>query len=70
MTNVPDNIRSIWTDLYKFYDIHYLMNDTADDWTVFWDDAEKIYHRYDGYPLLVKIITAIAEEFETRLKKR
>ena len=69
MTNVPDENRELWTDLYKFYDIHYLMGNTAEDWSTFWDDAEQIYKRHDGKPLLIKFITAIAEDFESRLKK-
>ena len=33
MTNVPTDLREVWTDLYKLFDKHFLMNlDDQDDW--------------------------------------
>ena len=46
MTNVPGNIREMWTDLYKLFDKHYLLQNTAEEWQAFWDDAEILYEKY------------------------
>ena len=69
MTNVPNNMREMWTDLYILYDSHYNMKNTEEDWNNFWTEATKLYLKYNGNLMLVKFVDAIAEEYGTRMKR-
>ena len=69
MTNVPSGIREMWTDIYVLFDTHYNMKNTEADWNDFWSEAERLYIKHDGHPMLVKFIDAIAEEYGSRMKR-
>lgn len=43
MTNVPDNIRALWKDIYVLFDTHWNMDNTAKAWEEFWEKAKEIY---------------------------
>lgn len=43
MTNVPEPVRAIWTDLYKLFDKYYRMDGSEEAWIAFWTDAQKVW---------------------------
>lgn len=62
MTNVPPEIREIWTDLYKLFDIHYKMDiNSADDWGKFWNDGKAIWEKSGRNKYVLALINDTAE---------
>lgn len=49
MTNVPNEIRELWKEVYCLFDLNYNMPNTAESWKKFWDQAEVIRQKYDPY---------------------
>ena len=46
MTNVPDPVREIWTEMYKLFDRYYKMENEVGDWKKFWDEVEELYRKH------------------------
>ena len=70
MTNVPTDLREVWTDLYKLFDKHFLMNlDDQEDWKKYWDDASAIVEKWHYMPCLIDFVSTIAE-FIVKMRKR
>lgn len=70
MTNVPTDLREVWTDLYKLFDKHFLMNlDDQDDWKKYWADASAIIQKWHYMPCLIDFVSTIAE-FIVKMRKR
>lgn len=61
MTNVPQPIRDIWTELYKLFDKHYLMPDNQPAWRAFWEDAQKLWLQSGKNKLVLGAIELVAE---------
>lgn len=57
MTNVPQDIREMWADVYRLFDSHYNMPNTAEAWKAFWDKAEEIRQKYNNPHLGVLLMT-------------
>ena len=51
MTNVPNEIREMWADVYRLFDVNYNMPNTADAWKKFWDQAEQLREKYGQYQI-------------------
>ena len=68
MTNLPNDIRQMWADAYKLHDIHAKMQNTAEDWELFWKDAREISEKYGGHPLVVQLITTLMLYMEECMK--
>ena len=45
-TNVPEEIRSIWTDSYVLFDNFYLMSDEDENWKKLAEEFAKIYMKH------------------------
>lgn len=63
MTNVPQEIRNIWTEMYKVFDRHYLLEDSQEGWESYWHDAQSIWEKNgrnerisSGFGLLADVI--------------
>lgn len=69
MTNVPQEIREIWTDLYKLFDKHFLMDNTEKDWIDFWNDANEICKKSGKDKYVFTAVWTIAEIFGDRMKR-
>lgn len=69
MTNVPDEIRIIWTDLYKFFDTHYLMGNTEEAWKQFWDEARGLWTKHAEHRIITDGIMMVAEVISDRMKQ-
>lgn len=70
MTNVPKEIRDIWTDLYKLFDRHFLITGSDEEWIAFWDEATKLRERSGNNQHLNEMIDAIADYLGDRIKKQ
>ena len=71
MTNVPDDIRSIWTDLYKLFDIHFKMDvNSAEDWTKFWNDGSEIWEKSGRNRFVLALINDTADYIISCAKSR
>ncbi len=68
MTNVPQTIRDMWTDLYKVFDKHYKLKNTEADWNAFWKDAFGVAEKYGKPEKLVSAIFLVGEVIEERVK--
>ena len=62
-TNVPQEIRDIWTDAYVLFDKFYLMDDTDKNWQILAEEFTKLYikhheskHFADFYDILCRMI--------------
>lgn len=61
MTNVPDNIRNFWKDVYILFDKNYLMDvSSQDSWEKFWKDGCEIIEKYD-IPCTVDLLSVVSE---------
>lgn len=68
MTNVPENIRTIWTDLYKLFDKHYPMDIASQEaWDAYWKDAIELTQKYQKYDCIIDFVGFISE-FLCKLK--
>lgn len=64
MTNVPDNVREAWKDLYILFDENYNMDGSQEAWEAYWNQASQLIIKHgDNVPML-KILEAIANMLE------
>ena len=70
MTNVPNEIRQMWTDVYVLFDLHFKMPNTAEAWKEYWEQAEKIRQKHGGDEFLVKLIGVVTEMLEYYVPKK
>lgn len=70
MTNVPDDIREMWSDTYKLFDLNFKMKNTDEEWKRFWEQANSIIEKHKGEKIdcLYKMINLVAELLEDRMK--
>ena len=69
MTNVPDNLREMWADIYRLFDINYKMENNETAWTKFWNQATAIGNKYGNNKRLIEMVTIVSEMIEDRMKK-
>ena len=67
MTNVPDNLREMWRDVYVLFDSHYRMENSKEAWSGFWAEAEKITKKYGEKSYLIEIISSVADIIGERI---
>ena len=69
MTNVPDNLREMWADIYRLFDSNYLMQHTEEAWNHFWNQAVKIYEKYKGaMPRVMELLAIVGDMIGDRMK--
>lgn len=69
-TNVPDDLRSVWTDLYVLFDNHFLMDlDSQEAWEKYWTDVQALIEKWHYMPCLIDFVSTIAE-FIVKMRKR
>ena len=62
MTNVPDNLRDLWKEIYILFDKHFMMDPSREeDWKAFWDDGKKIHQKYEQVPCVVELLATVAD---------
>lgn len=71
MTNLPDNLRDLWKQLYVLFDRHYLMDiSSEEEWKSFWDDAIQIKNRHDTVPCLVDLLATLSDMIAKMAQER
>ena len=68
MTNVPTDIREMWSDIYKLFDINYLMPNTGDAWLNFWEQAKSLEQKHKSIPRFTEMVVIVSEMIEDRMK--
>lgn len=62
MTNVPDDIREMWKDVYVLFDTHFLMDaNNQDEWNAFWDEAMKVNEKHMNIPCVIDLLSTVSE---------
>lgn len=62
MTNVPDDVRAMWVDVYKLFDLHYRMDIASTDaWEAFWHDSAEIWDKYGRKDSVVGLLASVAD---------
>ena len=70
MTNVPENIRQCWKELYILFDTNYNMDGSDAAWEQYWNTVADMIKKYgDDVPLL-GVAEAIAHMIECFLNQR
>jgi len=67
MTNVPQKIRNLWTDMYVLFDKNYLMANTEESWGSFWEQAGAVIKKYPQCPYIMKMIDVVTTIIEDRM---
>lgn len=70
MTNVPQNLRDMWADAYRLFDLNYNIQNTPEAWKKFWEDAQEIAAKYHQNRYLWVFITTISEMIEDHITER
>ena len=60
MTNVPQDVRDMWADVYRLFDVSYNMKNDKESWMRFWDSAIKIRDKYN-YPHIMSMILVVSD---------
>lgn len=69
MTNVPEPVREMWTDLYKLFDVHYLMENSEKAWTAFWNEARNLWEKHGRNDFILDGSWLVASYIEQRMKQ-
>jgi len=69
MTNVPNEIREMWAEIYRLFDRNYLMPNTEDAWNKFWEQAMDIHKKYPKQYHLFKMLTVVGDMISDRMKE-
>jgi hypothetical protein len=69
MTNVPNELRDVWKEIYVLFDTHYKMENTVSAWDGFWEEAKAIMDRHSDLQLL-ELIVAVSEMISDRMKEK
>ena len=69
MTNVPQRVRDLWTDVYVLLDRNYLMENNKDSWDSFWQQATEIGEKYKGCPYLIQMFDVVSSMISDRMKR-
>jgi len=64
MTNVPDNLREMWADLYRLFDLNYNIKNDAESWKKFWEQVEQLNdkHKNRHFMALAIIVSDMIED--------
>lgn len=68
MTNVPNDLRDMWTDLYKLFDVHYLMENTVEEWGKFLKHAQEVWEKHNRNERLMSMINIVIDMIGDRIK--
>lgn len=62
MTNVPDDLRQLWREIYTVFDKNYLMDTSKQEsWNKYWDDATEVLKKYPEVPCVIDIFGTMSE---------
>ena len=64
MTNVPQNIRDAWADVYKLFDVSYNMDGSEQAWEEYWNKANALIVKYGDEVPLLELLEQVAHMLE------
>lgn len=67
MTNVPTDIREMWADAYRLFDVNYNMGNTPEAWQQFWSQAQQVGSKYNN-AMFSKLVIMVSEMIEEQFK--
>ena len=67
MTNVPSDIREMWADAYRLFDVNYKMTNTPEEWKRFWEQAQQVGSKYNN-AMFAKLVIMVSEMIEEQFK--
>jgi len=70
MTNVPENIREAWADVYRLFDVSYNMDGSTEAWIRFWDVGNKLIQKYGNDIPVMELLEGTAHALEDITKRR
>ena len=70
MTNVPNDIRNAWADVYKLFDVSYGMDGSPGAWEKYWNTATELVKQYGDEIPLLELFEATAHMLEIFVKRR
>ena len=70
MTNVPQMTREALADVYKLFDVSYLMEGTDKDWEQYWGRGNKLIQQYGDSTPLLHLLEAYAGVIECAINER
>lgn len=70
MTNVPQEIRDAWADVYRLFDVSYNMDGSEEAWKTFWERANELIRKYDDDIPLLELLESIAHMIEIFINQR
>ena len=64
MTNVPNDIREMWADVYRLFDSHWNMKHDAESWQQFWEQAQELNDKHHNrhFMALAVIVSDMIED--------
>lgn len=68
MAKLPEDIRSIFTDVYRFYEAHWDMPDRVENWQGCVKDIGAVLKAHDGNRLAEKLLMACYETMDENTK--
>ena len=61
-TNVPENVRQMWREVYILFDTHYLMDvSKQESWDSFWSGGRQILEKYKDIPSVIELLGVTSE---------
>lgn len=57
--SLPDNIRNIWADAFRFYATFEGMGNTPEDWGKCYETALALCKKYEDHPLITELLVAV-----------
>ena len=61
-TNVPDEVRAIWTDVYKLFDQHFKMDTGSPEaWDSFWNDVSALWKKHGKKDAVASLLNSVAD---------
>ena len=70
MTNVPENIREAWKEVYVLFDVTYNMDGSEQAWIEYWDKANKLIQKYGEEVPLLELLEQVAHMIEIFVERR
>lgn len=70
MTNVPNDIREMWSDVYVLFDTHYLMPNTTEAWSEYWERCADLCIKYYKRKDVIIMMSMVSELLENVVKER
>ena len=69
MTNVPQELRDMWADVYRLFDSHYNMKNTPEAWKEYWDRVAEINDKYKN-PHLIGLTIIVSDMIEQHITEK